>query len=250
MIKQIIDRIRLLVKPRKEPYWLLYSVLGFVPNDIKYYELALRHKSSRYVPPKNKAKKGQYVNNERLEFLGDALLSAVVADILYKHFDTKPEGFLTNVRSRIVQRESLNRIAQGLGLDKLLNAEQGQSHTKHNIFGNAFEAIIGAIYLDKGYPACYNFVEKQVIKRLIDIEKVAYAENNFKSKLLEWGQKNRKEIIFELIEETIGEKNSPTFRTRILIQGEEISQGSGNSKKKSQQLAAKTALKKIRMQAY
>ena len=199
----------------------------------------------------NNGRETGYFNVDRLMPLQDHYLTryeaeVIVAEILYKHFDAKPEGFLTNVRSRIVQRESLNHIALGLGLDKLLDAEQGKSHTKHNIFGNAIEALIGAIYLDKGYAVCYNFVEKKVIKSFVNIDKIAHAENNFKSKLLEWGQKNRKEIIFELIEETIGEKNNPNFRTRILIQGEEISQGWGNSKKKSQQLAAKSALKKIR----
>ena len=224
-----------------EPYLLLYSILGFVPRNIKYYKLSLRHKS---LQPK--FKRGQQLNNERLEYLGDAVLGAIVADILYKRFKTKPEGFLTNVRSRIVQRETLNRIALGLRLDKLVDTAKGQKNQRNNIFGNALEAFVGAIYLDQGYNVCYDFVEKKVIKPFVNLEKIAQSEINFKSKLLEYCQKNRKELRFELIEKTVDSKNNSNFRTKILIDEQEICQGFGESKKKAEQQAAKTALQKIK----
>ena len=233
--------VRLLAKRHDEPYLLLYSVLGFVPRDIKYYNLSLRHKSLR-----PHFRHGHQQHNERLEFLGDAVLGAIVADILYKRFPTKPEGFLTNIRSRIVRHETLNRIALALGLDKLVHTAKGQNNRKHNIFGNAVEALIGAIYLDQGYEVCYDFVKKKIINPFVNIEKIAQLEVNFKSKLLEHCQRNKKELIYELVERRTDEKKNPIFLTRILIQGEEISQGFGESKKKSEQEAAKTALKKIK----
>ena len=131
-----------------------------------------------------------FINNERLEFLGDAMLGAIVADILYKHYGNKQEGFLTTLRSKIVCRSSLNRISHDLGLDKLIR-HAGAVTTGHNSFmsGNAFEAFVGAIYLDRGYKYCYRFLEEQVFKKHLNIEEIAKQEKNFKSALIEWCQK-------------------------------------------------------------
>lgn len=226
---------------RKEPYLLLSKKLGFKPRKIQYYELALSHKSSS-----RRDEGGRSLNNERLEFLGDAVLDAVVADILYHRFAGKREGFLTNTRSKIVQRETLNKIAIDLELDRLMVVSNRNNSHNVNIYGNAFEALIGAIYLDYGYAKCKYFLENVVFEKYLDINKLAHKEVNFKSRLIEWSQKNKINIVFDLIEETIDNENNPVFQTQIIINGVSAGYGVGYSKKESQQNAAKIALKKVR----
>ncbi|MBQ8607134.1 MAG: ribonuclease III [Bacteroidaceae bacterium] len=237
----IITPIRLLFRRDRESYFVLRKILGFYPRDIKLYKQALTHKSSHMHDGG-----GHAINNERLEFLGDAILDAIVGDIVFRHFKGKKEGFLTNTRSKIVSRETLNQLAVEIGLDKLI---QYQTHTNtHNSYmcGNAFEAFIGAIYLDRGYDRCMDFVKKRIIDKLINLEKIAYREKNFKSKLIEWSQKKRIMIEFELTSERKDSAYNPIFESRVLIEGIECGQGTGYSKKESQQLAAKSALKKVK----
>ena len=241
MIKKILEKLRLLTIRRKEPYLLLAATLGFKPKNFQYYELALLHKSSCV-----KDEGGRFLNNERLEFLGDAILDAVVADILYHRFAGKREGFLTNTRSKIVQRETLNKIATDLGLDRLMTISNKNNSHNINIYGNAFEALIGAIYLDFGYAKCKYFMEHVVFQKYLNINKLAQKEINFKSRLLEWSQKYKINIVFDLIEETTDSENNPVFQTQIIINGIPAGYGTGFSKKESQQSAAKIALKKIR----
>jgi ribonuclease-3 len=241
VIKKILEKLRLLAISRKEPYLLLATTLGFKPKKIQYYELALLHKSSAV-----KDEGGHFLNNERLEFLGDAILDAVVADILYHKFAGKREGFLTNTRSKIVQRETLNKIAIDLGLDRLMVVPNKNHSHNINIYGNAFEALIGAIYLDRGYEGCKYFMENVVFQKYLDINKLAHKEVNFKSRLIEWSQKYKTNIIFDLIEETTDSENNPVFQTKIIINGIPAGYGVGFSKKESQQNAAKIALKKIK----
>lgn len=226
---------------RKEPYLLLSAALGFKPENFEYYELALLHKSSLV-----KDKRGRLMNNERLEFLGDAILDAVVADILYHKFAGKSEGFLTNTRSKIVQRETLNRIALDLGLDRLIVVSNKNHSHNVNIYGNAFEALMGAIYLDFGYAKCKDFVEHTVFKKYLNVNKLAQKEVNFKSRLLEWSQRHKVNIVFDLIEETTDSENNPVFQTQIIVNGISAGYGIGFSKKESQQNAAKIALKKVK----
>ena len=190
--------------------------------------------------------KGRPVNNERLEFLGDAILDAIVGDIVYQHFPGKREGFLTNTRSKIVQRETLNKLAQEMGINQLI-LSSGHSYS-HNSYlgGNAFEALVGALYLDRGYNACMKFMEQRILSQLINIDKVAYKEMNFKSKLIEWSQKNRVKLEYKLLEQKKDEHGSPVFRFQVLIEGLEGGIGSGFSKKESQQLASKLTLQRLR----
>ena len=169
----------------KEPYSSLYKILGFYPDNIHLYEQAFLHKSSSV-----ESGDGRWLNNERLEFLGDAVLDAVVADIVYKHFQNKREGFLTNTRSKIVQRETMNRVAVELGLDKMVVYSAKLSSHNNHMYGNALEALIGAIYLDQGYEVCYNFIQNVLIKKHVNLETIARKEVNFKSSLIEWSQKN------------------------------------------------------------
>ena len=206
-----------------------------------FYEQALLHKSTSI-----RSEKGRPLNNERLEFLGDAILDAIVGDIVYKHFEGRREGFLTNTRSKIVQRETLNKLAVEIGLDKLVKYSTRSSSHNSYMYGNAFEAFIGAIYLDQGYERCKQFMEKKILKNYIDLDKMSRKEVNFKSKLIEWSQKTKMEVSFELIEQFLDQDYNPMFHTEVRIEGLSAGTGTGYSKKESQQNAAQMALKKIK----
>lgn len=240
MLNDLICRIKLPFLKDKELYSSLYDILGFYPKDIHFYKLALMHKSIM------RKEKGKPLNNERLEFLGDAVLDAVVGDIVYRHFEKKREGFLTNTRSKIVQRETLNKLAQELGITQLILTSG--SSTSHNSYlgGNAFEALVGAIYLDRGYNACMKFMDKRILAKYINLDKVAYKEVNFKSKLIEWSQKNRVKVEFKLLEQEKDKNGSPKFTYQVVIEGLEAGVGSGYSKKESQQTASKQTLDQLR----
>ena len=164
MLNHIVDRIKLPFRKEKELYLSLYRIIGIIPHDISYYKTALLHKS---VAHRNA--KGKPVNNERLEFLGDAILDAIVGDIVYEHFPKKREGFLTNTRSKIVQRDTLNRLAKEMGIDQLILSSGHTSSHNSYLGGNAFEALVGALYLDHGYNACMRFMKKQILGDLINI---------------------------------------------------------------------------------
>ena len=237
----LIDRIRLLFRKDRESYLCFYQMLGFYPHDIQIYEQALLHKSSSV-----KSDQGRLVNNERLEFLGDAILDAVVGDIVYQNFEGKREGFLTNTRSKIVSRESLNHVAEQIGLSKLVKFNTRHSCHNNYMGGNAFEALVGAIYLDRGYAYCKDFMEHRIIGPYIDLNKVSRKEVNFKSKLIEWSQKNKVLLSFELIEQSLDEFNSPVFVTEVIVEGIPACKGKGYSKKESQQIAAHETLNKIK----
>ena len=237
----LFDRLRLPFRKEKELFSSLYSILGFYPQNIEYYKMALMHKS---VAKRNA--KGKPVNNERLEFLGDAILDAVVGDIVYRHFEGKREGFLTNTRSKLVHRDTLNKLAQEMGINQLiLSAGHNNTHNSY-VGGNAFEALVGAIYLDRGYNYCMKFMQKQILQKLINIDKVAYKEVNFKSKLIEWSQKNKVRLDFKLISQGKDNTGSPTFNYKTLIEGLEGASGLGYSKKESQQNAAKETLQRLK----
>lgn len=241
MLSDIIDRIKLPFRKDKELYLSLRNIIGFYPHDIGYYKLALMHKS---VMKRNE--KGRPVNNERLEFLGDAMLDAIVGHIVYEHFPGKREGFLTNTRSKLVQRSTLNRLAQELGLDELiLSSGRNNSHNSY-MGGNAFEALVGAIYLDRGYGACMRFMKKRILTQIINIDKVAFKEVNFKSKLIEWGQKNRVTIKFKSHGDVKDKNGSPYFCYEVEVEGLTGGVGKGYSKKESQQKASKSTLQKLR----
>lgn len=244
MLRNQIDKIRLLFRKDKESYFCFYKILGFYPRNIQFYQQALLHKSTSI-----RSEKGRPLNNERLEFLGDAILDAIVGDIVYKHFEGRREGFLTNTRSKIVQRETLNKLAVEIGLDKLVKYSTRSSSHNSYMYGNAFEAFIGAIYLDQGYERCKRFMEEKIFKNYIDLDKMSRKEVNFKSKLIEWSQKSKVEVSFELIEQFLDEDYNPMFHTEIRIEGISAGKGTGYSKKESQQNAAQAALKKIKNDA-
>lgn len=240
MFSNITDRIRLLFRKDKESYLCFYRILGFFPRNIEIYNQALLHKSSSIKS------QGRLLNNERLEFLGDAILDAVVADIVYKRFPGKREGFLTNTRSKIVQRETLNRIAVEIGLDKLIKYTMRQPSHNSYMCGNAFEALVGAIYLDRGYQACMKFMEQRIIATYLNLDKISKKEVNFKSKLIEWGQKNKFIIDFKLLDQSLDDDLNPTFVSQVMIEDVTGGEGKGYSKKESQQEASHITLTKIK----
>ena len=237
MIHNLIDKVKLAFQKEKQLPNALYQILGFYPHRLEIYRIALSHKSRAY-----RGKSGQALNNERLEYLGDAILEAVVSDIVFHRYPSKPEGFLTSTRSKIVQRATLNRLAEKLGLDRLV--QRSASTRSHNSYigGNAFEALVGAIYLDRGYAHCKWFIERRILGRLVDVDGLAHQEVNFKSKLIEWGQKRKVEVGFDLIEQTWEGNSTPVFVTQVNIEGIPCCTGQGYSKKESQQVAAKDTL--------
>lgn len=241
MLNNIIDRIRLPFRKEKELYSSLYDIIGFYPHDISYYKLALMHKS---VMRRNA--KGKPVNNERLEFLGDAILDAIVGDIVYQHFPGKREGFLTNTRSKLVQRDTLNKLAQEMGINQLILSSGHTSSHNSYMGGNAFEALVGAIYLDQGYNACMRFMNKRILAQMINIDKVAYKEVNFKSKLIEWSQKNKVRLSYEQVLQEKDKNGNPIFEFKVVLEGVDGCSGRGFSKKESQQLASKLTLDKLK----
>jgi ribonuclease-3 len=181
-----------------------------------------------------------------LEYLGDAILDAVVGHVAYQYFPGKAEGFLTNARSKMVQRETLGKLAQQMGLSKLIMSSG--CNITHNSYmgGNAFEALVGAVYLDRGYEACQEFWTKRVMGKYLNVNKIAYTEVNFKSKILEWSQKNRVKIEFRLEDQSQDENGSPTFEYTVVLEGIDGCRSRGFSKKESQQHACELTLKKLR----
>jgi ribonuclease-3 len=213
------------------------NITGKKPKNTSLYVLALRHSSVA-------AKEGSFREcNERLEYLGDAILGAIVADFLFKKFPTKDEGFLTEIRSRVVSRESLNRIAIKLGISEMIEFDQRKKmqYNFKSIYGDAMEAFIGAMYLDRGYDFCKKFIVRKLLLTHLDMEEVVETDNNFKSKLIEWGQKNGKEIKFVILDNQPETKNHRQFVISLEVEGETVSQGIGYTKKKAEQDAARRA---------
>lgn len=255
MLKRLYIRMRLLFRKDKEPRLRLRQMLGFWPHDLSLYRLALRHKSLTYQAHaegkgggKGSGDHAVYVNNERLEFLGDAVLSSVVADELYRRYPNKQEGYLTTLRSKLVRRDMLNKVAVRIGLHELVHYS-GKPTSSHNCYmnGNAFEAFVGAIYLDRGYKYCQRFVCKQIFDHQIDVDKVAHTEENYKSRLIEWCQKNQLQCTFEVVSEELDRKNNTSiFHSQALIEGEMWGEGDGFSKKESHQHAAEQAFRRLK----
>ena len=237
-----LHKIRLFLQPKKESYFVLKQILGFSPKHVKYYRMALLHKSSF----RDAALSSVYENNERLEFLGDAILDAVIAELVFKHFPKKDEGFLTNTRSKIVKRESLDRIAYELGLSRLITSSTRNNSPNSHILGNALEAFIGAVFLDQGFEKTKKFIENKIIKPYIDIDEVAGEEVNFKSKLLEWSQRYKVELNYGLSDNSNEKGRHLIFESEVFLNGLLAGTGTGHSKKISQQDASKSALEKIR----
>lgn len=220
----------------KKFYKLIYKLTGIYPSDIQVYKIAFTHKSAARNPEKSRR-----LNNERLEFLGDAILASVVADFLYSYFPFKKEGFLTKLRARIVSREQLNEVALKMGLQFHIVAHNRINGTK-NIYGNALEALIGAIYVDKGYKKTKEFVIHKIINKNIDLVKLAFTDSDYKSQVIEWAQKNKIDILFEDEEIESTDQNNLYFTSTVKVDDQILGSGKGLSKKEAQQNASKEAL--------
>ncbi len=216
----------------KELSYAIKNIFGFVPGNIFLYQLAFRHKSVA-----SESVNGHKLSNERLEYLGDAILSAVVADYLFKKFPYKNEGFLTEMRSKIVSRASLNKLSQKMGVDKLVNLNGDGKSVFKSANGDAFEALIGAIYLDKGFTFTRAIVINRIIEMHLDIDTLQNSDFNFKSKLLEWGQKEKQTVEFAVAAE-LGEGFKKQYLIHIRVNGAVVAEAKDYSIKGAEQLAA------------
>jgi ribonuclease-3 len=232
-LRRFINRILNLSSSDKQLLLQLEHTVGFTPKHIEYYRLALMHRSR----PDDVTD-----SNERLEFLGDAILGAIVAEYLFKKYPYKPEGFLTEMRSRIVRRETLNNVALRMGLNKLVQYNQNdRGLSRSHIFGNALEALIGAVYLDQGFAKTRTFILNMIIRAYIDMETMESTDTNYKNQLLSWAQRNSRQLAFETVDEKT-EGTRKLFTVAIILDGEQVTTGTGFNKKEAGQVAARNAI--------
>ncbi len=240
MISSLYQLFRGSFSRNRSFYFSLIKILGFLPGNRRLYEIAFIHRSASVT-----CEKGHIINNERLEYLGDAILDAIIADYLYANFPDEDEGFLTQVRSRIVKRKQLNKLASNLGISSLLVSNTNAQQVRANLLGNALEALIGAIYLDRGYKRTKKFVVGKILEKQLDVAKLANKESDFKSRIIEWAQKHKKEINFVSQEESIPDSHETFFSTQVILLDKELGTGTGHSKKDAEQKAAEEALANI-----
>lgn len=221
-------------KADKELAATIQQIVGKFPIKLPLYKLALKHSSA--PQPTN----GFRESNERLEYLGDALLGAIVAEYLFKKYPFEEEGFLSEIRSRIVNREMLNEVAQKMGLDSLIQHDSSRrSYTTHrSMNGDALEALVGAIYLDQGFLFCQQFVLHRLLQNHYDLDQIITQNKNFKSTLIQWSQRENKALKFEVIKEVNNRKGYREFVVEIYVANQAIAQGQGLTKKKAEQAAA------------
>ncbi|MCU0355047.1 MAG: ribonuclease III [Cytophagales bacterium] len=214
------------------------QITGSRPRNLRLYKLALQHTSAA----REINASGFRESNERLEYLGDAILGAVIADFLFKKFPFKEEGFLTEIRSRIVNRESLNALSKKIGLNQLIvfDGNRRTALTHKSMHGDALEALVGAIYLDKGFEATRRFIIQRLLKPHFDLENIVQNNPNYKSLMIEWAQRANKKLHFQILEER-GALHNKEFIAQVIVDGQPIATGSGYSKKKAEQAAAEKA---------
>lgn len=223
----------------KQLYQVIKNIFGFYPRNIFLYKLAFLHRSVGF-----ESIQGVKVNNERLEFLGDAILDSITADYLFKTFPLKDEGFLTEMRSKMVSRVQLNKLSQRLGLDTLIQLDSGGFNQYKSFMGDALEAFIGATYLDRGYEFTKKMIIERIIRNYFDMNELVNQEMNFKSKLIEWAQKEKKQVSFTIVDEA-GSGYRKQYVVEIVIEGNPVARGIDFSIKGAEQLASEKALKNL-----
>lgn len=237
----MFDSIRLFFRLRYSPdktyYRIANELFGICPNNIELYKLALIHRSASLF-----LDDGTPINNERLEFLGDAVIESIVSDYLFIEFPEANEGFLTQLRARLVSRSALNRLAQKIGLDRYIITQAHNTYSQKHLFGDALEAMMGAVYLDKGYDFANRLLINRLLKKYVDLDGMTEQETDFKSRLIEWSQKNKSDLRFDTSPSERYTNQSPHFRTRVYIGGQCAGTGEGHSKKSSEQKAAQVAM--------
>ena len=227
----------------KQLYQAIKNIFGFYPRNIFLYRLAFLHKSAG-----EESLQGTRINNERLEFLGDAILDAIAADYLFKTFPTEDEGFLTEMRSKIVSRIQLNKLSLKLGLEKLVKLDSSSSNIYRSYRGDAFEALVGAMYLDRGYTFTRHIILDRIIRHYFDVNELVNQGLNFKSRIIEWVQKEKKQFNFSVVEE-VGSGYQKQYIVELLIDDQPIARGQDYSIKGAEQNAAEKAWTKISEQA-
>jgi ribonuclease-3 len=219
----------------------LKKILGFRPRNLKLYEIAFIHRSATFRMPD-----GKKVNNERLEFLGDAVLDAILSDYLFEKFPDANEGFMTKIRSRIVNRDVLNELAISLGINKTIISNISSVHPTKNLYGDALEALIGSLFLDKGFKKTKKLFIRNVLNKYLNLNDIVNTDTDYKSLVFEWVQKNKSNLIFTYNEEYDFNLRKSRFSARLLIDKEELGEGHGSSKKEAEQEAAGQAWKRLR----
>ncbi|MDG1805015.1 ribonuclease III [Flavicella sp.] len=229
--------IRNIIKPQdkedEEFYVALKKLLGFRPKNINYYKTAFIHRSIKVLD-----ENGNPINYERMEFLGDAMLGSVIAAFLFKTVPDGNEGYLTQMRSKIVSRNQLNTLGKELDLIRFVKSTISKNRMGQNIYGNIFEALIGAIYLDRGYRYCEKFIDKRVINAFVDIPSLENKITSYKGLIIEWCQKTKKNLEFQTYEDS-GNENIRHYSVKLVIDGKVISKGRSTSKKKAEEIASK-----------
>jgi ribonuclease-3 len=232
------NNFKLYFSKNKELSLFIYNVFGFYPKNISKYEFAFEHKSI------HRNDKSLRDLNERLEYLGDAILDAIVADYLFSKFPQKDVGFLTEIRSRIVSRENLNKLSEKIGLDKYISINKDLNNVYRSIMGDTFEVLFATIYLERGY----NFTEKvfinNILKKHIELDSILKIDNNYKSQIIEWAQKHRKTIDYKVVD-TVNSGYDKKYIVEIFIDSISFGQGNGHSIKTAEKAAAEIALKKL-----
>jgi ribonuclease-3 len=223
----------------------LKKILGFSPGNLDLYEIAFIHRSATFTLPS-----GKKVNNERLEYLGDAVLDAILSDYLFEKFPDANEGFLTKIRSRIVNRDVLNELSVSMGINKILISKINSSHLTKNLYGDAFEALIGAVFLDKGFKKTKKVFIKNVLNKYLDLDLIVKTDTDYKSLVFEWVQKHKSNLIFTYNEEYDFNLKKSVFSTVLFIDKKEFGEGHGSSKKEAKQEAACLAWKKLKDNFY
>ena len=241
MAGSILLALKLRWSRDREYYKIVKHLFGFLPNNIELYKLALIHRSASLF-----LEDGTPINNERLEFLGDAVIEAIVSDYLFIEFPERDEGFLTQLRSKIVSRSTLNALGLRLGLDRQIIVQGGGTFAQKHLYGDALEAMVGAMYLDKGYEFANRLFINEILRRYINLSSMTRTETDFKSRLIEWGQKNKRRITFSTVNGEAFTSQHPTFRSAVLLDGAEIGTGEGGSKKEAEQRAAMHAAERLR----
>jgi ribonuclease III len=219
----------------------LKKMLGFRPGNLKLYEVAFIHRSASFTLPD-----GKKVNNERLEYLGDAVLDAILSDFLFEKFPDASEGFMTKIRSRIVNREVLNQLAVSIGINKILISNISASHTSKNIYGDALEALIGSVFLDKGFKKTKKLFINNVLNKYLDLDLIINTDSDYKSLVFEWVQKHKSSIIFTYNEEYDFNLKKSVFSANLIIDKAGLGDGQGASKKEAEQEAARKAWSRLR----
>lgn len=232
-IRKIIENLS---KEDKILFVELKIILGFNPKNLRYYKKAFIHRSIKEIDKET----GLPQNYERLEFLGDAMLSSVIAAYLFEKVPSGDEGYLTQMRSKIVSREHLNELGRDLDLLRFVKSSIAKSKFGENIHGNVFEALIGAIYLDRGYRYCEKFIQKRVIIPYVDVPKLEGKITSYKSLFIEWCQKQKKDFTYDVYEDT-GNDTLKHFSVKLFLDGKIVSKGRATSKKKAEETASKRA---------